>query len=228
VAQAYNLQVAAQARAGRKAALGKEIVNEAPASAVGALVRSQSEEIAESGKLGEAAREQAAQMTAVELANRQDRINADLRLAVVAYDRVVKNYPLGDFADDSLLRMADIYYVNLKDTPKAMATYELLVQHYPGTAVSEEAAGKLGPYYEKEAKWREAIKAYQQYIYNFPQGKLVQDACFAIAGCQEQLEDWVAAMDAYQAFIDKFPNVPASQKAKDRISWIKTYRLGRD
>ena len=56
----------------------------------------------------------------------------------------------------------------------------------------------------------------------------MQDAYFAIAGCCEQMEEWVNAMDAYQAFIDKYPDASRAGKARDRIAWVKTYRLGRE
>ena len=47
----------------------------------------------------------------------------------------------------------------------------------------------------------------------------------AIAENFEHLGKWVEAMDAYSNYLNNFPEGPLVARAKEQISWIKTYRL---
>ena len=107
----------------------------------------------------------------------------------------------------------------------AIAAYEQLVAHYPGSAIAEDAAWKISQFDIRQEKWDEAIKAFNQFMYNFPRSARVEDAQFAVAECYEHLGDWVKAMDAYQTYLNKFPEGKNAQKARDQINWIKAYHL---
>jgi TolA-binding protein len=162
--------------------------------------------------------------SALELANRQDRINEAYRQAVAAYSLAANDYPLGDMTDDSLLQMAQIFEVHLKDRPAAMTTYQSIVKFFPGTPVAEDAAWKVATFYEEEGKYDEAGAAYRDFIRNYPASGRVADAQFALAESLEQRGKWVEAMDAYETFRQKFTSHPKAALALDQINWIKTYR----
>jgi TolA-binding protein len=162
--------------------------------------------------------------SALELANRQDRINEAYRQAVAAYSLAANDYPLGDMTDDSLLQMAQIFEVHLKDRPAAMTTYQSIVKFFPGTPVAEDAAWKVATFYEEEGKYDEAGTAYRDFIRNYPASGRVADAQFALAESLEQRGKWVEAMDAYETFRQKFTSHPKAALALEQINWIKTYR----
>ncbi|MHC4311506.1 MAG: tetratricopeptide repeat protein [Planctomycetota bacterium] len=163
-------------------------------------------------------------LTAVQLANRQDKINAALRRAVGAYNEASK-VAGGDKAGDALLRMATIYYEQLKDSSEAMAAWLEIVRQFSGTSVAEDASWRIAQYYEREGKYAEAIEAYRAFLRNYRRSPKAGDAQFAIAENSEHLGQWIDAMDAYTNYINNFPSGPMLNKAREQINWIKAYRL---
>ncbi len=170
------------------------------------------------------AEQQAETLSALQVANRQDRINEAYRQAVAMYGRVANEYPLGDMTDKALLRMAQILETELKDRDLAMATYQKVVKFFPGTPVAEDAAWKVAKFYEAENKYKEAVDAYRDFIRNYPASGRVPDAQYAVAEDLEQLGRWVEAMDAYETFRQKFNTHPKAQTAQEEINWIRAYR----
>lgn len=79
---------------------------------------------------------QAETESALEVANRQDRINEAYRQAVTQYVRAAHDYPLGDQTDDSLLRVADAQFAlaevleQLGKWVDAMDAYETFRQKF--------------------------------------------------------------------------------------------------
>ena len=163
-------------------------------------------------------------LTATQLADRQDKINAALRKAVAAYTATSK-IAGGNKADAALLQMATIYDQRLKDSKAAMETWLEIVRQFSGTAVAEDASWKIAQYYEREGKYAEAIEAYTAFLRNYRRSPNAGPAQFAIAENYERLGQWVAAMDSYNNYITNFPDGPLVTKAKEQINWIKTYRL---
>jgi len=172
----------------------------------------------------QAAEQQVETLTAAQLADRQDKINAALRKAVGAYQRASK-VPLADKADEALLQMARIYDAKLRDAEAAMATWQEIVRQFSGTAVAEDASWRIAEYHERKRQHANAIAAYQAFLRNYRRSSRAAGAQFAIAENYEQLGEWVKAMDAYTNYINNFPKAPMVAKAREQITWIKTYRL---
>ncbi|MCH7729377.1 MAG: tetratricopeptide repeat protein, partial [Planctomycetes bacterium] len=162
--------------------------------------------------------------SALQVANRQDRVNEAYREAVRMYVKAAADYPLGNRTDESLLRVAQIFETYLKDRAAAMRTYQKIVKLFPGTPVAEDAAWKVALFHEQERKYAAAAAAYREFIRNYPGSKRVADAQFSLAEVFEHLGQWVDAMDAYEIFRQKFQQHPKSRLAVDQINWIKTYR----
>lgn len=163
-------------------------------------------------------------LTATQLADRQDKINAALRKAVDAYTAASK-LAGADKADEALLQMATIYDQQLKDARAAMQTWLEIVRQFSGTTVAEDASWRIAQYYEREGKYAEAIEAYNAFLRNYRRSPKAGQAQFAIAENHEQLNQWVNAMDSYTNYLNNFPEGPLVAKAKEQINWIKTYRL---
>jgi len=163
-------------------------------------------------------------LTAVQLADRQDKINAALRRAVEAYDAAAR-VPLADKAADALLRMAVIFDEQLRDSAAALTTWKEIVSKFSGNVVAEEASWRIAKYYERAGNWAEAVEAYKAFLRNYRSSPRAADAQFAIAEGFEHLDKWVEAMDAYTNYLNNFATGPLAAKAKEQINWIKTYRL---
>lgn len=163
-------------------------------------------------------------LTATQLADRQDKINAALRKAVESYTSASK-VAGADKAGDALLRVATIYDQQLKDDKAALATWLEIVRQFSGTAVAEDASWRIAQYYERERKYAEAVEAYKAFLRNYRASARAGQAQFAVAENYERLGQWVNAMDSYTNYINNFPEGPTVQKAREQINWIKTYRL---
>jgi TolA-binding protein len=170
------------------------------------------------------AQQQAETASALQLANRQDRINEAYRQAVAVYAKAAADYPLGTKTGASLEHMAIIYEVHLKDPAAAMAAYQRIVELFPGTGVAENAAMKVARFHERQGKYDLAVNAYRDFIRTYPASSQVADAQYSLAEALEQQGRWVEAMEAYQTFRDKFSSHPAAAKALEQIQWIKAYR----
>lgn len=170
------------------------------------------------------AAQQEEMLSAAQLADRQDKINAALRKAVDSFQRAA-GVAGADKADDALLRMAQIYDERLKDSEAAMATWEEIVKQYSGTTVAEDASWKIAHYYELHDQHAKAIDAYQSFLRNYRRSPRAGQAQAAIAENHEHLGQWVQAMDAYTNYLNNFPQGPQVKRAQEQISWIKTYRL---
>jgi len=174
--------------------------------------------------MADLAEQQVVVLTAKQLADRQDKINASLRQAVTSY-RKAAEVAAADKADESLLRMATIYADRLKDADAAMKTYLEIVRQFSGTSVAEDASWRIAQYYERQNKAEDAINAYKAFLRNYRRSTRADAAQFAIAENYEHAGKWVQAMDAYTNYMTNFPKGPMVAKAKEQISWIKTYRL---
>lgn len=163
-------------------------------------------------------------LSAAQLADRQDKINAALRKAVEAY-AAASRVPGGDKAGDALLRMAVIYDEQLKDSAAALATWKEIVNQFSGTAVAEEASWRIAQYHERAGNWAEAVEAYKAFLRNYRRSPRAGQAQFSIAEGYEHLNKWVEAMDAYTNYLNNFADGPLAAKAREQINWIKTYRL---
>lgn len=163
-------------------------------------------------------------MTAGQLADRQDKINAALRKAVAVYAEAAK-VPAGDKAGEALLHMAVIYNDRLGDSAQAMTTWLEIVRQFSGTAVAEEASWQIAQHYEKAGQYAEAVEAYKNFLRNYRRSPKASEAQFFIAENYEHLGQWISAMDQYTNYVQNFPEGTLVQKAKEQISFIKTYRL---
>jgi TolA-binding protein len=170
------------------------------------------------------ASQEAEVLSAAQLADRQDKTNAALRRAVASFRRAA-SIVSGGKADDALLRMAQIYDQRLKDADAAMQTWLEIVKQFSGTAVAEDASWKIAQYYEQHTEYAKAIDAYKAFLRNYRRSPKAGAAQAAIAENYEHLGQWVNAMDAYTNYLNNFPKGPLVARAKEQISWIKTYRL---
>jgi TolA-binding protein len=180
---------------------------------------------AESRQAGNEADADVARESAIAIARRQDRISAALRQSVAAYGLAAQRHPLGDQTDDALLRMARIYSDRLRDTEKAMQTYEQIVTHFSGTSVAEDAAWMIADFYQQQKRFADAVESLESFIRNYQQSTRVPDAQYRLAESLEATGRWVEAMDAYTTYVGKFPDGPRAEKAREQVTWIKAYRL---
>ncbi len=164
-------------------------------------------------------------MTALQLADRQDKINAALRKAIEAYRAAAKIAGGRQGRRVPLLQMATIYDQQLKDAKAAMQTWLEIVRQFSGTSVAEDACLADRPILRARRQVRRGGRCLPGFPAELPLQPQRRPAQFAIAENYEHLGQWVKAMDSYTNYLTNFPDGPLANKAKEQINWIKTYRL---
>lgn len=155
--------------------------------------------------------------------SKRDRVNAELFRAIRAYRKVVEQFKMGDMAGNALLRVGAIYMEYLKDPDQAVATYQELLEHYPGSREAVDALYEVGGYLLKKKEFDKALKSLRQFTYNYPTDKRVEDAMLSIARAYVEKKDWHKALDAYQSYLNKYPQGKNSTFAKAQVEWIRLY-----
>ena len=93
--------------------------------------------------------------------------------AIVAYGRLIDNYPEDPLAAKAMFQIADSYYLN-KDYPSAVREYEELAQIYPESDLAQEALFWSGMSYELLGEEKQALKVYESLLESYPKPELVQ------------------------------------------------------
>jgi tetratricopeptide (TPR) repeat protein len=75
----------------------------------------------------------------------------NLQESLGAFQKLVKEHPADMRADRALIRMAEIYEVNLKDRVMAQQTYERVLTEYPKSLFLDDARQKIRSLSEKPA-----------------------------------------------------------------------------
>jgi outer membrane protein assembly factor BamD (BamD/ComL family) len=121
--------------------------------------------------------------------------------------------------------MAKIYDEQLKDSQAAVTTWKEIVRQFSGTSVAEDASWRIAQFYERSGEHQRAIESYEAFLRNYRRSPNAGPAQAAIAENYERLGEWIKAMDAYTNYLNNYPDGAFAKKSRDRINWIKTYRL---
>jgi outer membrane protein assembly factor BamD len=127
----------------------------------------------------------------------------DYLLAIEAFRRVTIEQPLGEFADDALLGLADAHRAT-RDFASADQEYRRLVADYPRSPLVPDAEYRLGlsmseqslPASLDQEMTRAAIAQFERFAANYPESPLVSDARAEIALLRSRLaeKDYGSAM----------------------------------
>jgi len=127
----------------------------------------------------------------------------DYLFAIEAFRRVTAQQPLGEFADDALLGLADAHRAT-KDFASADEEYRQLVTDYPRSPLVPDAEYKLGlsmseqslPASLDQEMTKTAITQFERLIANCPESPLVPDARTRVAELRSRLaeKDYESAM----------------------------------
>lgn len=150
----------------------------------------------------------------------------DYLLAIEAFKHVTMVSPLGDWADDALVGLADAHRA-IEDYAMAEEEYRRLVSDYPRSPLVPEAEYKLGvSYYEQslpaeldQSMTLSAIDQFNRFVASYPSSDLVPEARkrieelrgrlaakeFAAAMLYVRLNDPTAARLYLEAVVEDYP-----------------------
>lgn len=99
---------------------------------------------------------------------------------IIALEKLVKNYPKSEFADDALYEIARANQ-SKNDAAGAIRAYDDLMNLYPRSPLARKAALEKGMTYANAADYANAINAYKQVIDKYPK---TEEAYSALDGLE--------------------------------------------
>jgi len=135
---------------------------------------------------------------------------------ILALDRLVKEFPNSEFADDALLAMGSTYQ-DMGQLNQAVTPLRQLVTNYKGKSdLINQALLRLGLISYNQANLEGAINYYKQVFSNNPDPN---EAALALAALEEIYVGDMGKPDAYFAFLETIPGYKVDNIAKDSISY---------
>ncbi len=135
---------------------------------------------------------------------------------ILALDRLVKDFPNSEFADDALLAIGSTYQ-ELGQLNQAIAPLRQLATNYRGKSdLINQALLRLGLISYNQANLEGAINYYKQVFSNNPDPN---EAALALAALEEIYVNDLGKPDAYFAFLETIPGYKVDNMAKDSISY---------
>ncbi|MBX2927228.1 MAG: tetratricopeptide repeat protein [Saprospiraceae bacterium] len=135
---------------------------------------------------------------------------------ILALDRLVKDFPNSEFADDALLAMGSTYQ-EMGQLNQAVAPLRQLVTNYRGKSdLINQGLLRLGLISYNQANLEGAISYYKQVFSNNPDPN---EAALALSALEEIYINDMGKPDAYFAFLETIPGYKVDNMAKDSISF---------
>jgi outer membrane assembly lipoprotein YfiO len=169
-------------------------------------------------------------------------LTVSLDRAVEIYRKIVENSPFGEYADESLYKMAECYRRMLKYN-EAIGAYERIINDYPESNLVPEAKyqlaytryeASLDPEYDQETT-EEALKEFKQISRTTPVPVIAKeaekvltelrsrkaDSEVKVAEFYERQRQYKSALIYYKEVVGKFPNTDAAKYAEKKVKYLK-------
>jgi len=146
-------------------------------------------------------------------------------MAIIAYERLSRDFSKYQIAVESLLRIKDIYATKMepgsKTLDKSLEAYHDVINNYPQNKKTPEILMELAKFYkDKKGDAHNAIKTYQQVIERFPQDKNAYEAYMSIAKIHEENKDYKSVADTYNKIYEAFSDHQNADKMLFDIAMI--------
>ncbi len=120
----------------------------------------------------------------------EDKFEAALR----TYEALLEAYPNGEYAAETVQRIAYIYYNNFKDFYKAIQYHQKLIEEYPESRFVSQARFMIGYIYANDLHdYDSAEAAYNDFLKHHPNHELVESVKWELEhlgqDINEQLKD---------------------------------------
>jgi tetratricopeptide (TPR) repeat protein len=101
--------------------------------------------------------------------------------ALKVYQRLLRQYPKGEYAAEAQYKIGWIYYNEDKDFKKAVEAHEKLVQNYPDSRYAEQSRFMIGYIYANDLRdFEKARAAYEDFLNNHPKSELADDVAWEL------------------------------------------------
>jgi TolA-binding protein len=134
---------------------------------------------------------------------------------ILTLNRLTRNFPKSEYADDALLELGNTYFQIGKER-EASASLNKLVNDYKGKSdLVNKALLQLGLVAYNQNETDKALNYYQQVFTNAPYSKEAKDALQGI----EEIYIERGETDKYFAFLNSVPGYKVTDEAKDSLTF---------
>lgn len=139
--------------------------------------------------------------------------------ALKGFREVVRTNPSSSYAAASLYQTAKIYKYNLKNTEKAISTYQELLSGYPKSEFRKTALFEIAESLSELGKKTEAAEQYRKVIATAGRDPAVEKAYYQLGDLYREEKNYADAMKQYQKLIEVFPEGTLRPAALYRLAY---------
>lgn len=144
----------------------------------------------------------------------------DYEQAIIAYQKVINNYPDSKLVISAMLRVA-LCYVDT-NFGKMVEICQKIIRQHPQSTQAAEASLLIADGYSRFRDYKQAIQLYRKVIRDFPsEVELVAGAQYAIGDCYYSIGDDGQAKKEFQKVIQRHPNTHAATNAREQIKGME-------
>lgn len=136
---------------------------------------------------------------------------------ILLEEKLVKQYPKSDYADDALYEMARAYQMK-EEYPSAIDSYNRLLASYPHSNLARVTAVEIGMTYANMGQQENAITAYKKVISNYPGSEESYTALQGIESAYIALNQ-ISEYLAYTKTLGTVITVPSENK-EDSLTYV--------
>jgi outer membrane protein assembly factor BamD len=170
-------------------------------------------------------------------------IFSSMEIAAEIFRKIVENFPYGELADKSQLRLGKAYE-KMKKYPEAIAEYKKFLKEYSKSELADEAKYRMGYCAYKQSKGsaydqdatEKALEIFNEFLRDFPQSKRAEEVkmlvhklngrkakgLFEIAAYYDKVKEKKSAKVYYEQVIQKYPESEEAKVAKHRLESLNT------
>ena len=141
--------------------------------------------------------------------------------AIEIYEAVYQNYPKSQYADDALLEIGTIYYINFYNVDRALRYFRELVTQFPGSPLVAEAYLRLAEIHEVELRdLPQAIDYWSQILSLDVPLEVRRQVDFEIGNAYFKMNQFDEAFQKFQLLMDDGSNDSLAEKARAQAGII--------
>lgn len=168
---------------------------------------------------------------------------SSMEIAAEIFRKIVENFPYGELADKSQLRLGRAYE-KMKKYPEAIAEYKKFLKEYSKSELVDEAKYRMGYCAYKQSKGsaydqdatEKALEVFNEFLRDYPQSKRADEVkmlvhklngrkakgLFEIAAYYDKVKEKKSAKVYYEQVIQKYPESEEAKVAKQRLESLNS------
>ena len=139
---------------------------------------------------------------------------------ITAYEEFLKQYPKGEFADQSRTRIEKIYFKRAQ-TKNTIPAYKDFLKRYPKGTFADSARVEIEYFYFEQAQVKNTITAYEDFLKRYSQGPLADSARTRIEKLYFENAESKNTIQAYEEFLKNYPKSQFFSKITEKIEVLE-------